>query len=161
MVLSEDASRVTIEDFRTASRCDSSIRFDPVIENCNAGRASPYIKAVAAPPEPKYTKGLAMKTACSERLLAAALLGSVLGAVGCASTAAQSTPTTPSGTSAEKASCKGQHGCNGEGTPGESAGGVKADGEKASCKSHGSCKGQHGCSGEGTPGEAAGGVITK
>jgi len=103
-----------------------------------------------------------MKTAATERLLAAALMGSLLGAAGCASTAAQSKPTTaPPGSSAEKASCKGQHGCAGAGTPGERAGGVKADGEKASCKAHSSCKGQHGCSGEGTPGQAAGGVTPK
>ena len=93
----------------------------------------------------------------TERLLAAALLGSVLGAMGgCASTTAQTEPTTP-GASAEKASCKGQNGCKGQGTPGESAAGVQtgggdATGEKASCK------GQHGCNGSGTPGESAAGV---
>jgi hypothetical protein len=101
-----------------------------------------------------------MKTIRSERLLAAALLGSVLGAAGCASTTAQSDSTMPPGASAEKASCKGQHGCNGEGTPGDTAGGVMGQGtpghgEKASCK------GQHGCSGEGTPGESASGTTSE
>ena len=55
-----------------------------------------------------------MKTTRHERLLAAALLGSVLGAAGCASTTTQSDSTMPPGASAEKASCKGQHGCNGQ-----------------------------------------------
>ena len=67
-----------------------------------------------------------MNTILSERLLAAALLGSMLGASGCASTTAQTEPTTPPGASAEKASCKGQHGCKGSGTPGESAAGVQS-----------------------------------
>ena len=97
-----------------------------------------------------------MTTTLAERLLAAALLGSLLGATGCSSTTAQTESTMPAG---EKASCKGQHGCSGQGQPGESAGGVVshgggdgATGEKASCK------GQHGCSSQGQPGESAGGV---
>jgi hypothetical protein len=85
-----------------------------------------------------------------EKLLAAALMGSVMGAAGCASTTAQSEPTTPG---AEKAACNGKASCKGE------AGSCKGH---ASCKGEGgekaSCKGQHGCSGEGQPGEAAGGV---
>jgi|SRR4051794_13704647 hypothetical protein len=92
----------------------------------------------------------------TERLLAAALLGSLLGASGCASTTAQSEPTTP-GATAEKASCKGQHGCSEQGMPGESAGGVQAGAADASGEK-GSCKGQHGCNGSGTPGESAAGV---
>ena len=98
-----------------------------------------------------------MKTTRHEKLLAAALLGSVLGAAGCASTTAQSEPTMAPGASAEKASCKGQHGCGGQGTPGETAGGVQSGGAQGSGEKA-SCKGQHGCSGEGTPGETAGGT---
>jgi|SRR5689334_2801870 hypothetical protein len=96
-----------------------------------------------------------MKTTRSERLLAAALLGSVLGAAGCSSTTAQSEPTMPNA-SAEKASCKGQHGCSGSGTPGETAAGVQSGSDSGGEKA--SCKGQHGCNGMGTPGETAGGV---
>jgi hypothetical protein len=96
-----------------------------------------------------------MKTTLSERLLAAALLGSVLGAAGCASTSAQSEPTTP-GASAEKASCKGTHGCKGNGTPGETAAGVEGDGSSAGGEKM-SCKSGHGCNGTASP-ESSGGV---
>ena len=63
----------------------------------------------------------------------------------------------PAGASAEKASCKGQHGCSGQGQPGESAGGVQGSGDSASGEKA-SCKGQNGCKGTGTPGESAAGV---
>ncbi|MET0388534.1 MAG: hypothetical protein ABW321_21360 [Polyangiales bacterium] len=94
----------------------------------------------------------------SEKLLAAALSGAVLGAVGCASTSGQSQPTTPENAAGDKHGCKGEHGCSGEhscggkhGCKGEHAGDApkpegdaaaqSADsaGDKASCKGQGSC----------------------
>ena len=96
----------------------------------------------------------------TDKLIAAALTGAVLGAVGCASTSSQSQPTTPEGV-AEKHSCKGEHSCNGQNScKGENscsghehsadgsgdkasckagAQGADAAGDKASCKAQGSC----------------------
>jgi hypothetical protein len=83
----------------------------------------------------------------SEKLLAAALTGAVLGAIGCAST--QSQPTTPEGATGEKhackgehASCKGDHTCNGHAAPTGDAAPPEPSAEgadKSSCKAAGSC----------------------
>jgi hypothetical protein len=91
----------------------------------------------------------------SDKLLAAALTGAVLGAAGCASTSSQSQPTTPESAAGEKHQCKGGNSCQGEHhCKGEhSCSGTKAEGgeaaapapaaegggEKASCKQNGSC----------------------
>lgn len=90
----------------------------------------------------------------TEKLLAAALTGAVLGAVGCGSTSSQAQPTTPEGASGEKHGCKGEHSCkaengckgehscNGQAAPGGDASGTpspEGSGEKASCKAQGNC----------------------
>jgi hypothetical protein len=89
----------------------------------------------------------------SDKLLAAALTGAVLGAAGCASTASQSQPTTPESATGEKHQCKGgnscqgehhckgEHSCNGSKAEGGEAAAPAAEGtgEKASCKQSGSC----------------------
>jgi hypothetical protein len=91
----------------------------------------------------------------SDKLLAAALTGAVLGAAGCASTASQSQPTTPESAAGDKHQCKGgnscqgenhckgEHSCKGSGAAagGEAAapGAAEGTGEKASCKQSGSC----------------------
>lgn len=89
----------------------------------------------------------------SDKLLAAALTGAVLGAAGCASTSSQSQPTTPEAAAGEKHQCKnggscqgdhqckGEHSCNGGAAQGGEAAAPAAEGtgEKASCKQSGSC----------------------
>jgi len=78
----------------------------------------------------------------TDKLIAAAFTGAVLGAVGCASTASQAEPTTPGTATAEKHSCKGEASCSGKSScKGEhscsgQAQGADGSGEKASCKAH-------------------------
>ena len=85
-----------------------------------------------------------------DKLLAAALTGAVLGAAGCASTAAQGEPTTPA--AGDKADCKGNASCKGA----DSCKGANAEGgDKASCKGQSACKGAGSCNGQGTPAPAA------
>lgn len=93
----------------------------------------------------------------NDKLLAAALAGAVLGAVGCGASN-QAQPTTPEGASGEKHQCKGEHQCSGQhqckgehGCGGQPQGAADpaaapsgetsaTEGEKASCKGHGGCQ---------------------
>ncbi|HEX2676389.1 MAG TPA: hypothetical protein VHM19_07110 [Polyangiales bacterium] len=69
----------------------------------------------------------------TNKLIAAALTGAVLGAAGCSSTTANTEPTTPA--AGDKASCKAGGGsCKGAASCNGAAGG-----DKASCKQSGSC----------------------
>jgi hypothetical protein len=76
----------------------------------------------------------------TNNLIAAAVAGISLGAVGCANDPQPQTPAgaTASASTEAKHSCKGQNSCKGQG-------GCKTD--KNACKGQNSCKGQGGCHG--------------
>jgi hypothetical protein len=78
----------------------------------------------------------------TSNLIAAAMAGISLGALGCASTEtpAQSPSATPDATTdiSQKHGCRGQNACKGQG-------GCKTDAH--ACKGQNACKGQGGCHG--------------